>query len=82
MSTTAAHRVLATAELLAMIVSSLITPNSEGNGCAAKLAVVNQAFFHASISVIWEEMESFEPFCSILLPQNGTAQVCWDPYQS
>ncbi|KAJ3535894.1 hypothetical protein NMY22_g6277 [Coprinellus aureogranulatus] len=63
----ATHRVLETAELISSIFGFL---KGEGKwkGPVAGLATVNRAFFHAGTAVIWEEMDSFEPFCSLLLP--------------
>ena len=68
MSETAVHRVLGTAELLGTIFSFLreFKEGAKRKGHAASLAAVNRAFFHASISVIWGDMHSFEPFCPIL----------------
>ncbi|KAF6757965.1 hypothetical protein DFP72DRAFT_1043964 [Ephemerocybe angulata] len=38
----------------------------------ARLALVNHAFFHASIGVLWENMDSVKPFFEILL-REGTS---------
>ena len=68
MPATAAHRVLGTAELLGIIFSFFKEPKkgAKWKGRAANLAVVNRSFFHASISVVWGYMDSFEPFCPLL----------------
>ncbi|KAJ3515289.1 hypothetical protein NMY22_g14487 [Coprinellus aureogranulatus] len=64
----AAHRALATVELISTIFSFLKEEDGKWKGPVSNLAVVNLVFFHASISVVWQEMDSFEPFCSLLTP--------------
>ena len=63
-----ADRVLATAELISMVFSYLIEDQGKWKGPVANLATVNQSFFHAAVGIVWEHMDSFEPFCSILAP--------------
>ncbi|KAJ3499940.1 hypothetical protein NMY22_g19435 [Coprinellus aureogranulatus] len=63
----ATHRVLETAELISSIFAFL-KEEGKWKGPVAVLATVNQAFFHAATTVVWEEIDSFEPFCSLLLP--------------
>ena len=42
----------------------------------ANLATVNRAFFHASIAILWETMDTLEPLFELILPcdmiQDGT----------
>ncbi|KAF5339188.1 hypothetical protein D9611_011208 [Ephemerocybe angulata] len=40
----------------------------------ARLTLVNHAFFHASIGILWENMDSVKPFFEILL-REGTSAV-------
>jgi hypothetical protein len=34
----------------------------------ANLARVNRAFFHASITILWETMDTLKPFFELILP--------------
>ncbi|TEB20370.1 hypothetical protein FA13DRAFT_1743100, partial [Coprinellus micaceus] len=42
-------------------------------GPVARLAMVNHSFFYASAGIVWEHMDSFEPFCSILAQVSSSA---------
>ncbi|KAJ3511982.1 hypothetical protein NMY22_g15473 [Coprinellus aureogranulatus] len=44
--------------------------NIEWTSQFAQLATVNRAFFEASITVLWERMESVTPFLAYVLPAN------------
>jgi hypothetical protein len=65
----AANRVLGTAELISTVFSYLREDEGKWKGPVATLATVNRSFFHAGVGVVWEHMDSFEPFCSILAPE-------------
>ena len=65
----AANRVLQTAELISTIFSFLKEERDKWKAPVARLATVNHPFFHAAVGVVWEHMDSFEPFCSLLVPE-------------
>ena len=64
----AANRVLETAELISTVFSFFKQEKGKWKGPISRLALVNRSFFHASILVVWEDMDSFEPFASVLVP--------------